>query len=96
LQDPIRFFTIRTRFFDDALLAAARNPIDQVVFRRQDGCARLPLTTRRNAQFLRSTATTCSPTGAVLARVNAEAVCDRRVVRQDLAHPWKSSLINAY
>jgi O-methyltransferase involved in polyketide biosynthesis len=32
---------------------------------------------------------------AVLARLQAKASCDRRVVRQDLAKPWKDALIQA-
>jgi methyltransferase (TIGR00027 family) len=97
-QGPDPFLTIRTRFFDDALLTAVReSSIDQVVILAAGMDARAfrlewPAGTRvfevdRDDVFAHKE--------VVLARAATKPACDRRVVRQDLAQPWTSALIGA-
>jgi methyltransferase (TIGR00027 family) len=94
---PDPFLTIRTRFFDDTLLSAVREGIDQVVILAAGMDARAfrldwPAGVRlyeidRDDVFAHK-----EPT---LARLQAQPVCDRRIVRQDLAQPWTRSLDEA-
>lgn len=95
---PDPFLTIRTRFFDDALLTAVReSSINQVVILAAGMDARAfrlewPAGVRvfeidRDDVFAHKE--------AVLSRLQAKPTCDRRVVRQDLARPWKSTLLEA-
>jgi methyltransferase (TIGR00027 family) len=95
---PDPYLTIRTRFFDDALLAAVReSSIDQVVILAAGMDARAfrlewPAGVRlfevdRDDVF--------GHKEPVLARLQARPSCDRRVVRQDLSQPWASALVNA-
>ena len=95
---PDPFLTIRTKFFDDQLLGAVRDGgIDQVVILAAGMDARAlrldwPSGTRvfevdRDDVFAHKE--------EVLARLEARATCDRRVVRQDLAASWTPALIAA-
>lgn len=95
---PDPFLTIRTRFFDQALLAAVREgPIDQVVILAAGMDARAfrldwPAGVRvfeidRDDVFRNKE--------PILERLKAAPTCDRRVVRQDLAQPWSAALTEA-
>jgi len=95
---PDPFLTIRTKFFDDHLLAAVRDGgIDQVAILAAGMDARAlrlqwPPGTRvfeidRDDVFTHKE--------EVLARVKATATSDRRVVRQDLAESWTPALLAA-
>lgn len=95
---PDPYLTIRTRFFDDALLDAVRDSsIDQVVLLAAGMDARAfrlewPAGVRlfevdRNDVFKHKE--------AILARMQARPACDRRVVEQDLSQSWVSALVHA-
>ncbi|HEY7185559.1 MAG TPA: SAM-dependent methyltransferase [Vicinamibacterales bacterium] len=95
---PDPYLTIRTKFFDDYLLAAVRDGgIDQVVILAAGMDARAlrldwPSGTRlfeidRDDVFAHKE--------EVLSRLDARATSDRRVVRQDLAEAWTPALIAA-
>ena len=95
---PDPYLTIRTRFFDDALLNAVRSSsIDQVVILAAGMDARAfrlewPRGTRvfevdRDDVFAHKE--------AVLAGMNAMPSSDRRIVRQDLAQSWVPALVSA-
>jgi len=95
---PDPYLTVRTRFFDDALLNSVRSSsIEQVVILAAGMDARAfrlewPGGTRvfevdRDDVFAHKE--------AVLAGMNATPSSDRRVVRQDLAQPWVSALVSA-
>jgi methyltransferase (TIGR00027 family) len=95
---PDPYLSIRTRFFDDALLAAVReSSIDQVVILAAGMDARAfrlewPAGVRlfevdRNDVFTHKE--------AVLRRLQAKPSCDRRVVQRDLSQSWVSALVDA-
>jgi methyltransferase (TIGR00027 family) len=95
---PDPFLTIRTRFFDEALLKAVHDsPIEQVVilaagmdaraFRLQWPQGVRVFEVDREDVFAHKE--------AVLSRMQAKAPCDRRVVRQDLAQPWAPALVRS-
>jgi methyltransferase (TIGR00027 family) len=95
---PDPYLTIRTRFFDDALLGAVReSSIDQVVLLAAGMDARAfrlewPAGVRvfevdREDVFRHKE--------RVLARLTARPSCDRRVVQQDLSQSWASALVDA-
>jgi methyltransferase (TIGR00027 family) len=95
---PDPFLTIRTRFFDDSLLSAVRDSsIDQVVILAAGMDAR--------AYRLEWPSGVClfeidrddvfAHKEAVLGRLQARPDCDRRIVRQDLADPWRTALVEA-
>jgi methyltransferase (TIGR00027 family) len=95
---PDPYLSIRTRFLDDGLLASVRDSaIAQVVILAAGMDARAfrldwPKGTRlfeidRDDVFRHKE--------PVLARLQAQAACDRRVVRQDLAQPWAEALIQS-
>jgi methyltransferase (TIGR00027 family) len=95
---PDPYLTIRTRYFDDLLLAAVRErSISQVVILAAGMDARAlrldwPTGTR---VFEIDRGDVFEHKEAVLARLGARPTCDRRVVTQDLAKPWTSALITA-
>jgi methyltransferase (TIGR00027 family) len=95
---PDPFLTVRTKFLDEALLSAVReSSLDQVVI----------LAAGMDARAFRL----AWPAGvtlfevdrddvfdhkeAVLTRFQARPACDRRVVRKDLALPWRAALVAA-
>ena len=95
---PDPYLTIRTRFFDEALVRAVReSSIDQVVVLAAGMDARAfrldwPAGVRvfevdRDDVFTHKE--------AVLARMDATPPCERQIVRQDLAQPWVSALVDA-
>jgi len=95
---PDPYLTIRTRFFDDALLNAVRSSsIDQVVILAAGMDARAfrlewPRGTRvfevdRDDVFAHKE--------AVLGGMSVTPSSDRRIVRQDLAQPWAPALVSA-
>ena len=95
---PDPFLTIRTRFYDDALLAAVRDgAIDQVVILAAGMDARaFRLTWPAGVRvFEVDREDVFTHKEAVLAQLNARPSCDRRVVRQDLASPWTGALVAA-
>ena len=95
---PDPYLTIRTRFFDDALLGAVRDSsIDQVVILAAGMDARaFRLEWPRNVRvFEVDREDVFTHKEAVLSRVKAAPSCDRRVVQRDLAQPWVSALIDA-
>jgi methyltransferase (TIGR00027 family) len=95
---PDPFLTIRTKFFDDYLLAAARDGgIDQIVILAAGMDARAlrldwPSGTR---VFEVDREDVFAHKEQVLAQLDAHATCDRRVVRQDLAESWTPALTAA-
>lgn len=95
---PDPYLTIRTKFLDDALVEAVRNlGLTQVVMLAAGMDARAfrlswprPVTVfevDRDDVFEHKE--------QVLEKLGAEASCDRRVVRQDLAWPWRAALVLA-
>jgi methyltransferase (TIGR00027 family) len=95
---PDPYLTIRTRFFDDALLSAVReSSIDQVVilaagmdaraFRLEWPAGLRLFEVDREDVFIHKE--------RVLARLQAKPSCDRRVVQQDLSQSWASALVDA-
>ena len=95
---PDPFLTIRTKFFDEALLSAVRDrAIEQVVILAAGMDARAfrlewPSGVRlfevdRDDVFAHKE--------DVLTRLGARPSCDRRIVRQDLAQPWIDALAGA-
>jgi methyltransferase (TIGR00027 family) len=95
---PDPFLTIRTRFFDDGLLAAvADGTVAQVVilaagmdaraFRLQWPGGVTLFEVDRDDVFRHKE--------GVLTRLGATPTCDRRIVRQDLAHDWAGALVAA-
>jgi methyltransferase (TIGR00027 family) len=95
---PDPYLTVRTRFFDDALLAAVRkSSLDQVVILAAGMDARAfrlewPHGVRvfevdREDVFRHKE--------AALARLPARPSCNRRVVKQDLSQSWVSALVDA-
>src|SRR5262245_1786781 len=95
---PDPFLTVRTRFFDDALLAAIRDSsIDQVVILAAGMDARaFRLEWPRSVRLFEiDREDVFTHKEAVLSRLNATPFCDRRIVRQDLADPWAPALIRA-
>jgi methyltransferase (TIGR00027 family) len=95
---PDPYLTIRTRFFDDALLDTVRaTSIDQVVilaagmdaraFRLEWPAGVCLFEVDRNDVFKHKE--------AVLSRMQARPRCDRRVVQQDLSQSWVSALLDA-
>jgi methyltransferase (TIGR00027 family) len=95
---PDPYLTIRTKFFDDGLLAAVREPaIDQVVILAAGMDARAfrldwPSGTR---VFEVDREDVFAHKESVLTRLGARASCERIVVRQDLAKPWTEALVAA-
>src|SRR5262245_12317900 len=95
---PDPYLTIRTRFFDDALLNAVRDSsIDQVVILAAGMDARAfrlewPHGTRL---FEVDREDVFTHKEAVLSRLKARPSCDRRIVQQDLAQPWVTALVDA-
>jgi methyltransferase (TIGR00027 family) len=95
---PDPYLTIRTKFLDDALIAAVRDRgLDQVVVLAAGMDARAfrlewphPVTL-----FEIDREDVFEHKEQVLSSLDARASCDRRIVRQDLARPWKASLIGA-
>ena len=95
---PDPYLTIRTRFFDDALLGAVRDSsIDQVVILAAGMDARaFRLEWPRGIRLFevdREDVFTHKET--VLSRMKASPSCDRRIVQRDLAQPWVSALVDA-
>jgi methyltransferase (TIGR00027 family) len=95
---PDPFLTIRTKFFDEAVLSAVRDgAIDQVVILAAGMDARAfrlewPSGVRvfevdRDDVFAHKE--------AVLEHLEARPSCDRRVIRQDLAQPWIGALADS-
>ncbi len=95
---PDPYLTIRTKFLDDALLGAVRDrKLDQIVVLAAGMDARAfrldwphdvtVFEVDRDDVFEHKE--------QVLGALGARASCDRRVVRQDLARPWKASVVDA-
>jgi methyltransferase (TIGR00027 family) len=95
---PDPYLTIRTRFFDDALLAAVRDSsIDQVVILAAGMDARAfrlewPHQVRL---FEVDREDVFAHKEAVLSRMQAAPACDRRVVQRDLSQSWVPALVDA-
>jgi methyltransferase (TIGR00027 family) len=95
---PDPYLTVRTRFFDDALLGAVReSSIDQVVILAAGMDARAfrlewPAGVRL---FEVDREDVFKHKQAVLTRLQAKASCDRRVVQEDLSRSWASRLVDA-
>jgi methyltransferase (TIGR00027 family) len=96
---PDPYLTIRTKFLDDSLVEAVRNlGLSQVVVLAAGMDARAFRLTwpRRVTVFEVDRDDVFEHKEQVLEQLGAEATCDRRVVvRQDLAFPWKASLVAA-
>lgn len=91
---PDPFLTIRTRYFDDTVLAAVRDrSISQVVILAAGMDARAHRLDWRPGTrvFEIDRADVFGHKEAVLARLEAKPTCDRHVVTQDLAQPWTSA-----
>jgi methyltransferase (TIGR00027 family) len=95
---PDLYLSIRTRFLDDALLAAVRDSsitqavifaagMDTRAFRLDWPEGTTVYEIDRDDVFDRKE--------EVLGRLHARPACDRRVVRADLAQPWRQSLLDA-
>jgi len=95
---PDPYLTIRTKFLDDALVEAVRNlDLEQVVILAAGMDARafrLPWP-RRVTLFEIDRDDVFEHKEEVLGQLGANAACDRRIVRQDLARPWTASLLAA-
>jgi methyltransferase (TIGR00027 family) len=81
---PEIYLSIRTRFLDDALLAAVG---ESRAFRLNWPAGITMYEIDRDDVFNRKE--------EVLRRLNAQPACDRRIVRADLAKPWIQHLLNA-
>jgi len=95
---PDPFLTIRTRFFDEALLKAVHDAaINQVVILAagMDGRAFRLHWPRGVRLFEIDREDVFTHKEAVLSRMQAKAACDRRVVAVDLAQPWAPALQRA-
>ncbi len=95
---PDPYLTVRTAFFDEGLLSAVRDSsITQVVilaagmdaraFRLEWPAGVTVFEVDRDDVFQQKE--------PVIERLHAQAACDRRVVRQDLAQPWVQALVDA-
>ena len=95
---PDPFLTIRTRFFDDALLNAVReSSIDQIVILAagMDARAFRLEWPRKIRLFEVDREDVFTHKEEVLSRMNAGPSCDRRIVQCDLAQPWVPALVDA-
>ncbi|HVQ12429.1 MAG TPA: SAM-dependent methyltransferase, partial [Vicinamibacterales bacterium] len=95
---PDPFLTIRTRFFDDALLNVVRDSsIDQVVILAagMDARAFRLEWPRKVRLFEVDREDVFTHKEAVLSRLKAKPSCDRRIVQHDLAQPWAAALVGA-
>ena len=95
---PDPYLTIRTKFLDDALVEAVRNlGLEQVVILAAGMDARAFRLSwpRRVTVFEVDRDDVFEHKEQVLGQLGAAASCDRRIVRQDLALPWKASLVAA-
>ncbi len=95
---PDPYLTIRTRFFDDALLGAVREAsIDQVVILAagMDARAFRLKWPARVRLFEVDREDVFKHKETVLAKLQATPSCDRRVVQQDLSQSWVSALVEA-
>ena len=95
---PDPYLSIRTRFFDDAIIdAVSEGPITQVVilaagmdaraFRLEWPAGLTLFEIDRHEVF--------DHKEAILARLEARPRCDRRLVRADLTKPWTEALLEA-
>ena len=95
---PEPYFSIRTRFFDDAIVAAVRrSSIRQVVilaagmdtraFRIDWPSGVVLFEIDRNEIF--------DHKEAILERSHAQSACDRRIVRADLTAGWSAAILSA-
>ena len=95
---PDPYLTIRTKFLDDALVEAVRNRgLEQVVILAAGMDARAFRLSwpRRVTVFEVDRDDVFEHKEEVLGQLEATASCERRIVRQDLALPWKASLVAA-
>ena len=95
---PDPYLTIRTKFLDDALVEAVRNlRLAQVVVLAAGMDARaFRLSWPHQVKvFEVDRDDVFEHKEQVLEQLGAAASCDRRIVRQDLALPWKASLVAA-
>jgi methyltransferase (TIGR00027 family) len=95
---PDPYLTIRTKFLDDALVEAVHNlGLSQVVVLAagMDARAFRLAWPRRVTVFEIDRDDVFEHKERVLGQLGATAPCARRIVRQDLAQPWKAALVGA-